>query len=280
MHQQQIHIPQRRDDDPPATAQQLKHIRQLVQGQSLQGYRFDYIKLSNTQAQAIIHQLTKMTEHTNTTPKNRKQAPGCISQIVRSTTALVVWIIVLAGVAGGAYLIYWRVTQAPEQPKTANQQPAEDLTSDDQTQNQSTRPSTIFHGLNASDNTPTQPSTTNPTPTQPTITPPNPTINTPTNPSPAPTPDPLLAQQRSDLLELLVKLSQYTRSDFAPSIRDQSSQAMHNKLDTLTSLLNTLDPALTKRIRDAVTAFASPQLDSQALRDEIKAIRQALEPAP
>jgi hypothetical protein len=282
MSQQQIHIPQREPDEPDATPAQLKRVRELTTGRSLQGYRFDYRKLGQFQAQAVLNQLQAMTD-ANPSSKPRKQGPGCIASFAKAATTLVFCLVVLAGVAGGGYAIYWWMNQNPK-PTTetaaedTNPQDAESQGTTDAT---GTRESTIFEGLGVSDNqTPTNDRDTTPTPDRPAIDPPTPD---PTPPPTPPAPDRATARQLAELNSLLVQLSQFTRSEFAPDIRTQSSQAMQRKLDSFPqalAALNAKDPALVPRIRAAVDAFADAPLDGQALRDEIKSLRQAIESNP
>lgn len=277
--QTQIQIPQRIADEPPATPQQLQRIRQLTTGLSLQGYRFDYRKLGTHQADTILQQLNNMNDQQPTTPP-RKQSPGCLTSLAKTTTALIVWTLILAAVAGGAYLIYWRINQPQT---TANTNPT---TPDDAPSAATPNPpgntptSTIFEGLGVSDNNTPNTPTNNPAPD---TTAPTPTPQTPPAPTLDPTPTNQLTNQLADLEKLLVSLSQYTRNDFAPDIRLQSSQAMQRKLDDFPqalAALNTLDPTLTPRIRAAIDAFAADPIDGQALREEIKTIRQAIENHP
>lgn len=280
--QTQIQIPERNDDEPPASAEQLQLIRQLTTGLSLQGYRFDYRKLGNQQATTIIDQLLAMNDQQTPPPAPRKQGPGCVASLVRSTTALAVFLVVLAGVAGGAYLIYNHIQNNPKPTATADtDNPAEQADTD--RTNPSDRPgstttgSTIFEGLGVSDS-PTTP--TDPAP----ITPDTTTDRPETTPTPDPTPTPTvgreLTQQLAGLEKLLVNLSQYTRNDFARDIRDQSSQALYRNLDTYPQALAALDatdPTLSLRIRAAIDAFAAQQVDGPALREDIKALRSAID---
>lgn len=277
--QTQINIPERRDDEPPATAEQLQRIRQLATGRSLQGYRFDYRKLGHDQAATILNQLHAMTDQPNPSAP-RKQGPGCIASLAKGTTALIVWALVLAGVAGGAYLIYWQMNQTPAPTDTAQNDDADPQNTPENPANTTdnrgaSTGSTIFEGLGVSDSpntpapTPNTPGRTTDTPdsaTEPTL-PPTPTINRD------------LIKQLAGLEEMLVKLSQFTRSDFAADIRDQSSQAMQKKLADYPKALATLDqadPTLSLRIQAVIDAFAAPNLDGPALRDDIKSIREAI----
>lgn len=274
MAQQQIQIPERRDDEPPASPQQLQRIRQLTTGQSLQGYRFDYRKLGATQADTILNQLQAINDQQPAPTKPKKQGPGCIASLAKGTTALLVWLVVLAGVAGGAYLIYWQMKQNPKTSNQASQGDADQetpKTTDQPDNNRST--SKIFEGLGTSDPpTPTPP--TNPTPDRPNI--PD-TDLTPSDPKPDPTPaiDRAATKQLEGLEKILVTISQGTRQSFAPNVRIQSSQAMQLALDNYPqalAILKQTDPTLPPRIRAIIDAFAADEIDGPALRDEIKPI--------
>lgn len=279
--QTQIQIPERRDDEPPATAEQLQLIRQLASGRSLQGYRFDYRKLGIEQAATVLQQLQAMTDQPNTPAKPRKQGPGCIASLAKGTTALVVCAVVLAGIALGGYLIYDHIQKNP-QPTASNDNSTNDTP--DAPESPADRPNTrdnngstgskIFEGLGTSD-TPS-----NPTPDTPDRTTdlPEPTPEPPL--PPAPTVDRDLVNQLAGLEKMLVQLSQFTRDDFALNIRNQSSQAMLNKLADYPRALAALDaddPTLSARIQAAIDAFAADQVDGPALRDDIKAIRTAID---
>lgn len=281
--QTQIHIPEQIENEEPATAEQLQFIRQLVSGMSLQGFRFDYRKLGKWQASSVIDQLLELKNDQQTpAAPPRKQGPGCVASLVRSTTALVVFLVVLAGVTGGAYLIYNHIQNNPKPSATADtDNPAEQAEAD--RPNPSDRPgnnttgSTIFEGLGVSDSptTPTDPAPTRPDGT-PQVTPPT----TETDPTPTPTAGRELTQQLASLEKLLVNLSQYTRNDFARDIREQSSQALHRNLDKYPQALAALDatdPTLSLRIRAAIDAFAGEQVDGPALREDIKALRSAID---
>ncbi|MGB0768492.1 MAG: hypothetical protein ACPGYV_12375, partial [Phycisphaeraceae bacterium] len=101
----QIQIPDPDPGDPSATPQQLQTIRQLVAGMSLQGYRFDYRKLTATQAHAVIQQLHAMTQAPNQSNTNPPKGPGCIASIAKTTTTLIVAAVVLVVVAAAAVLV-------------------------------------------------------------------------------------------------------------------------------------------------------------------------------
>lgn len=275
--QTKIQIPERLDDEAPATAEQLQLIRQLVTGLSLQGYRFDYRKLGTKQAAIIIDQLLAIQGQQRPTAKPRKQGPGCIASFAKGTTALIVWAVVLAAVAGGAYLIYWQIRQAPatDGPQLADStdDPAEPRDTADS--GAEGRESNIFSGLGASDDAepPADPE------------PEAPDSTTPATP-PAPEPDPTSpagpgsTKQLLGVENLLVQLSQFTRNEFALDVRTLSSERMQKKLDTYPAALAALDaedPTLSARIRAIIDAFAADQVDGPALRDEIKAIRQVID---
>lgn len=283
--QNQIEIPKRREDEAPASQEQLQLIRQLVSGLALHGYRFDYIKLGTDQASAIIDQLLALqaqqgnAAHPPSRP--RKQGPGCIASIAKGTTALIVWAVVLAGVAGGGYLIYWQMNRAPNTAETT-ENPFEDdaANSPDQTGKRSPgSESKIFEGLGVSDDpAPLADSTLNEPDTSETA-----PDNTPPTPKPVPDTalrdDPARSQQLLGVENLLVQLSQFTRSDFTQSIRVQSSEAMQKKLDTYPAALDALDardPVLSARIRAVIDAFAGDTIDGPAIREEIKSIRKAM----
>ena len=281
--QTKIEIPDPVEGEASATAEQLQFIRQLVEGMSLQGYRFDYRKLGTQQAAAVIDQLLSLNKtqgQSAPTPptKPRKQGPGCIISLARGTTTLIVWAIVLAGVAGGAYLIHWRMNQV--KPPSGDQQEtaqADDTPNSPQNNSDNTsRESSIFSGLGASDTPSTDPA---PRPNTPDDAPDSTTPDPITPPTPA-GPDPALLKQIAGLEELLVKLSQYTRNDFPQNIRIQSSEAMQRKLadfDQAFAAISAKDPALARRISSVIADFAAQSVDGTAVREEIKAIRQALD---
>lgn len=282
--QTQIQIPERVEDEAPATAEQLQFIRQLVSGMSLHGFRFDYRKLGKWQASTVIDQLLELKDQQSPATPPRKQGLGCVASLVRGTTALIVWLVVLASVAGGAYLIYNHIQNNPKPTATTDgdspadqDDPADPGTSSNSPGNSLNTGSTIFEGLGVSDspNTPTDPNPNSPDGTPP-ITP----------PTTAPDPDPAiiagreLTQQLAGLEKLLVNLSQYTRNDFARDIREQSTQALHRNLDTYPQALAALDaadPTLSLRIRAAIDAFAAERVDGPVLREEIKALRSAID---
>ena len=281
--QTQIQIPERAEDEPPATAEQLQLIRQLTTGLSLQGYRFDYRKLGSAQATIILNQLQQMNDQQTTSSPPRKQGPGCVASLVRSTTALVVWLVVLAGVVGGAYLIYNHIQNNPKPTATTDDNAPDDQTNTDnpspadKPNDGRTTGSTIFEGLgvSGSPSTPTDPKTDTPDGTtdqpQPSPTP---------DPTPTPTVDREMTQQLAGLEKLLVNLSQYTRNDFAQDIREQSSQALLRNLDTYPRALAALDaadPTLSLRIRAVIDAFAAEKIDGPALRKDIKTLRNAID---
>lgn len=284
MANQEIKIPERREDEPPASAQQLQRIRQLTAGQSLQGYRFDYRKLGTDQADTILKQLNAMNDQHPVSNKPSKQGPGCIASLAKGTTALIFWAVVLAGVAGGGYFIYWWMENNPQTTQNSGESSTDDNTAAAPTtpdnpndNNRNTRASTIFEGLGVSDAPPPPSDPDTDRPDTPTTEPaPRPDPVTP----PAPTVDRALAQQLKDLNEMLVSLSQYTRKDFAANLRIQSSLGMQKKLDAFPQALSALekiDPTLPPRIRAVIDAFAAATFDGPALRDEIKAIRKAIE---
>ena len=282
--QTKIEIPERLEDEADATSEQLQFIRQLIGGMSLQGFRFDYRKLGKWQASAVIDQLLALNKEASepTPTKPRKQGPGCIASFAKGTTALIFWAVVLAGVAGGGYLIYWWMNKNPQTAQNTAENPSEDGSSNPAdtptgSPDGSARESSIFEGLGASDpprgqadNTPDQPDT----PTQPD-----------TNPTPEPeTPDTTVdraaTMQLVELEQMLVKLSQFTRNDFAADVRAQSSDAMQRRLDGFSAALAALDKTdatLSSRIRAVVEAFAAAEVDGPALREEIKAIRKAID---
>lgn len=279
--QTQIQIPNRREDEPPASADQLQRIRELTVGSSLHGYRFDYRKLGTRQAQSILQQLLAMNDQQASSNPTRKKGPGCIASLAKSVTALIVWAGILACVAGGGYLIYWRMNQTP--PPTASTDantPSDNASPDDPDASNAsgnTRKSIMFEGLDAVDDRPPADPIDRPTDNTPDLAQPTPT---PDPIPPTPTVDPDLAKQLVGLEKLLVSLSQYTRNDFAPDLRARSSEGMQKKLDAYPqalAALDAIDPTLSRRIRAAIDAFAADNLDGSALREEIKSIRQALD---
>ncbi|MEM9345818.1 MAG: hypothetical protein AAGB26_04280 [Planctomycetota bacterium] len=284
--QNQIEIPERLEHEAPASPEQLQLIRQLVSGLALHGYRFDYIKLGTDQASAIIDQLLALqAQQGHAAPqasKPRKQGPGCIASFAKGTTALIVWAVVLSGVAGGGYLIYWQMNQAPDTADTTENPFDDDAASNSPNQpgNRSTdSESKIFEGLGISDDpAPFADRTPNELDT------PDTTLDaTPPTPGPVPDPspraDPARSQQLLGVENLLVQLSQFTRSDFALDVRIQSSEAMQKKLDTYPAALSALDArdsTLSARIRAIIDAFAGDTIDGPAIREEIKSIRKAM----
>ncbi|MFK7789182.1 MAG: hypothetical protein AB8C95_06800, partial [Phycisphaeraceae bacterium] len=217
----------------------------------------------------------------NTSAKPTKQGPGCVASLAKGVTALIVWAVILACVAGGGYLIYWQMNRDPAPTETADTTTPDDPASANTRGNSNTpgntRESSIFEGLGVSDNsTPTDP-TPDPINDTPDVTPPT-TDPDPTPPTPAINRD--LAKQIVGLEKLLVSLSQYTRNDFTADLRAKSSEGMQNKLNSYPqalAALDAVDPTLSPRIRAAIDAFAADTFDGSALREEIKTIRQAID---
>eukprot|EP00752_Nemacystus_decipiens_P017089 g15306.t1 len=272
-----IQIPERADDEPPASAGQLQIIRQLSQGRSLQGYRFDYRKLGTDQAATIIDQLQTMNDQPTPSPRPSKQGPGCIVSLVKGTTALVVWVVVLAVVAGAGYLIYNHIQNNPKPTTSSSDGPIDPQDNTDDAEPLSTTGSTIFEGLDVSGTPDTTPASAPDKPERDAQ--PVPPAPKPAEP-PAPVVDRELAQQLASLKEMLVKLSQYTRGEFAPEVRTRTSQIMLRTLDKYPKALAALDaadPTTSQRIRTAINAFAADQLDGPGLREDLKPLRQAIE---
>ncbi len=269
-----IQVPERRDDDAPATAEQLQFIRQLVTGMSLQGFRFDYRKMGTAQAASVIDQLLKLRDATGL-PATNKQGSGCVLAAVRGAVTLVVVLIVLAGVGLGGYLIYNKINEKPAggpgDLASASGDPAADEDAD-AAGNGNRRESKIFEGQYVEDDTTPVPDNrlTPREDSQPTNQTPGPAA-VPT-PVPLPQADAVVVKQLDQLRLLLAQLSQFTRKDYDISIRSQSSSGMVKKLEDLSTVMNALDPQLAQRVRDLVRAYGEPQLDGQAMRETIDAL--------
>jgi|GEM_PF-2424791 len=286
----QLQIPQREAGEPAASPEQLQLIRQLVDGLSLHGYRFDYIKLGEDQASAVIEQLmqlqgTSKNAAGSQAKSNRSAGPGCVASLVRGVTQLIV-VLAFFGMIGGTayyYFFFYKPSQSthgtgPAAQSNGGEEP------DDSASAAGTRESSIFSGLSVREDQP-QPAdnTDNSSPNdQKTITPPSIT------PPSAPQPDPTLTLDQDTIVqikkleELLVSLSQYTRSSFEPGLRAQSLSGMQTRLVNLDKALAYLDhqqPGLTDRVRKVILQYGEPTIDGVAIRAEIKAIREAIKTA-
>lgn len=280
----QIQIPSRGEDEPDAAPAQLQRIRELTTGLALHGFRFDYRKLGQRQADAILRQLIAANDAQNTGAKRHKPRLGCVTRVAKGATAMTVWLVVLAGIAGAGYLIYSQVNRAPQGVTVSDEKDAAEIESNDTGGDPDalpgTRESMIFDGLRVAEDggDGEAPGAALPSLAD--------SESGATPPAAGPAPPPLLAddpeakQQLVGLEKMLVSLSQFTRSDFAADLRVRSAQGMQTKLDAYPRALAQLDqadPSLTPRIRAAIQTFARDRYDEQALREEIQAIRQAIQ---
>lgn len=281
-----IQVPPRGEDEAPATAEQLQTIREMVTGMSLSGFRFDYRKMGTDQAGSVIEQLMQLRDMSGV-PAKQAGGGGCVGAVMRAfargVTTLVVAVIVLAGVAAGGYLIYKKINETPPGGQQVASQDGEGdndtKASDNNRDDGNLRDSKIFDGLKVRDDNPADndeprritpgPITTDPGPT--------------TDPNPVtPTPNPLdrkVAEQLDALEQMLVQLSQFTRKDYDASIRSRSAAGMQKRLGDLSLAMDTVrkaDASLADRINAVVEAYAAPQIDGEAMRGQIEAIRGAL----
>ena len=99
-----IQVPPRREDESPATAEQLQTIREMVTSMSLSGFRFDYRKMGTDQADSVIEQLLQL-RNVSDVPSKQASGGGCVGAVMRAfargVTTLIVALIVLAGVGAG-----------------------------------------------------------------------------------------------------------------------------------------------------------------------------------
>lgn len=272
----QIQVPDRLENDPPATPEQLQFIRQLVTGMSLHGFRFDYRRLGKHQAQVVTDQLLKMKDTQDNATPAKKKGPSCMIVLVRRMTMLIVWGTILAVVAAGGYAIYWRVSQTPS--STADNQTTE--ATDDAPSEEDLVDSKLFPGLkvqrdpnSATDTTKAPDTTTTPAPVP----------STPPVAEPEPIADKLKERatrlQLDELDRLLVKLSQFTRNDYPQAIRIQSATGMTKAFSDMPqamSAIQQLDATLPQRIRDVINRYSKAEIDAQAMRTELTAIRDAI----
>ena len=287
----QIQVPERGENEPDATAQQLEFIRQLIIGTSVQGFRFDYRKLGEAQAAAVINQLL-LTRDASKVPVNTHTGPGCIGSIailMRRLGTVVILLMFLAAIGGGVYL-YFAVQKGDFRDfvEKMGLSMGEEITGEKQdappsneSKDDNLVDSLMFDGLKVPknlsdlkpidpreglkpDNNSTPPSTTDPPPP---VDPPDPQPSGP-------------AFAHLDAIELmLVQLSQFTRSDYDQSIRAQSVKAMNNRLakwsDTMAEVKEQ-SPELAKRIRDLVNNYGNADIDGPAMREEVNAIRDLM----
>ncbi len=276
-----IQVPPRQDDEAPATAEQLQFIRQLVTGMSLQGFRFDYRKMGTGQAASIIDQLQQLRDASGMATPNKSSGVGCVGAVMRAfargVTALIIAAIVLAGVAGGGYLIWQKINEKPNAGGSAQSDASNDGGAADGGANDpSHKESEIFDGLYVEDGTPPGESDRaephNPADRKPTTDAPG-----PGTPDITPTPDPAVAEQLDDLRLMLAQLKQFTRQDYDASVRGISAERMLERFNQQSALLDALDPVLAERVKRVLAGYAVAELDGQAMRAEIDALLEALE---
>ena len=279
-----IQVPPRTDDEAPASAEQLQFIRQLVTGMSLQGFRFDYRKMGSDQAASVIDQLLEMRDASEVPRPGKQAGGGCVGAVMRAfargVTTLIVAAVVLAGVAGGGYLIWQKINEEPGTNTSAQADADSASTADGGSSDPNHKESKIFEGLYVEDDAPPDdPGDTgnrdhadrNPTDRPETGTP----DTTPTT-DPTPPTDPAVAEQLDDLRLMLAQLKQFTRKDYDASIRGQSSAAMLRRLEQLPAVMKQLDPAVAERIKQVVAGYSAAELDGQAMRAELDALLDVL----
>ena len=305
----QVQIPERRDDEAPATPAQLKHIRELVAGMSLRGYRFDYRKLGTDQADSIISQLIGLrdSQGPSNEPAKRRSGGGCG---VSLTGAFVSLVIVCAAVAGAyTYLLKdlglaWEdvldfdnpfasssETTGEAEPEDAGEGVSEEEGGGEtladggdgvvsSEENERWVESLLFEGQrvrarDGQDNPPPpiNPGTDNPTP---------PTDDTPDPPTTEPGLSADTVSQLAALEELLVQYSQTTRSErqFDVSVRETIVRGLNSRLDQLPAAMRHLeaqDAELVQRLRAVMQRYAEETLPAEAIRAEITVIRERLD---
>lgn len=303
-----IQVPDRLADEPDASAEQLQVIRQLVTGMSLTGFRFDYRKLGSDQAAAVIDQLLKirdaqgMTAATNT----GRGCLGTLGAFIRGLGTVVISLLVLGVIGGGVFIYFnaesgnWRgyledladrvgveldlgsdsVGDAVDEESPAGEaDPNAEQTDGDS----DLVDSPLFEGLKVDGY---------PTPGGPDE---NSTRDKPDSDRHGDSGDtgtartgsgdgPNLstaARREIDAIELmLVQFSQFTRTDYSQSIRQSSVEGMNNhlaKLSTGMQAIEQREPALADRIKALVEAYGQEQINGQVMRDEVNAIREAIE---
>lgn len=275
-----IQVPALTDGELPATAAQLQTIRQMVTGMSLRGFRFDYRKLGTHQASAVIDQLIRLRD-AQPVAVAPKSGGGCVASFARGVTRLVVFIGVLACIAGGGYLIYQKVNEpAPPDGGQASTDP--DTMSDgsnrtDAQANTGSRNGPRFFGVPLDGSTPDD-TTTNeqdtPTRGQLDPTPPEQTTDPPVRPTPR-----LNVAQLEEVERILVSLSQHTRQTYDTTNRNKFADRTDTRLAEISGLMAALEqtsPGLAERIRRVVAGYRAALIDPPAIREEIKAIRDAL----
>ncbi|MFN3169058.1 MAG: hypothetical protein ACE37H_18580 [Phycisphaeraceae bacterium] len=290
-----IQVPPRADDEAPASPEQLQLIRQLVTGMSLTGFRFDYRRLGTAQAASITDQLLQMRDASNI-PSHKAGGSGCIGALVRGavrlTVTLIVFAVVLAGVAGGGYLIYQKINETPGDVARDN---ADDRAGDEDGHASATgerEKSKMFDGLYVEDD-PRRERDTNNDADDPELFPDTPTGTTPRprprDPrpdvgTPAPEPKPSFSaeakKQWEDLELMLAQLKTYTRSESEQNLRAVSVQIMQQQLTRLSAVMEAIasaDPALAQRVRRLVARYGDETIDGRAMRNEIDAIREQVD---
>lgn len=303
-----IHVPDRLDDEPDASAEQLQVIRQLVTGMSLTGFRFDYRRLGSEQARSIIDQLLSIRDAQGMATE-RNTGRGCLGTLgafIRGLGTAVIALLILGGIGVGVF-IYFNAENgnlrgsledladrvgveldldsgsagdaADDENPAGEADPNAEKTGEDA----DLVDSPLFEGLKVE---------RYPTPDEPDE---NSTRDKPDSDRDGDSGDtgtaragsndePTLstaARREIDAIEsMLVQLSQFTRTDYSQSIRQSSVQGMKNHLATLSTGMQAIeqrDPALAKRIRALVEAYGQDQINGEAMRDEVNAIREVLE---
>lgn len=296
----QIQVPERGEHEADATTQQLQFIRQLVSGMSLRGFRFDYRRLGEDQAASVIDQLLAIRD---AAPESgpAKPARGCGGALLGLVKFGVVVVVLLALIAGGVYFASLRGVdlgvdfsrfipafvsergasdREEEHRDTPGDGAAAGDTQPDPGSGKNLVDSELFPGLKIEQN----PGDTDRA-AQPDIDPLPDDAHAPGTGSANPTGDaapPTDAISRSDLdaIELmLVRLSQYSRSEYTQAIREKSVQAMNTRLAKWSDTMEAIEqanPELAGRIRAVVERYGRPTVDGEALREEINAIREML----
>lgn len=272
--QTDIHVPDRRDDEPNATRRQIQAIRDLVDGTALHGYRLDYRRLGTDQAQTIISQLQQFRDRQprpEEPARGHKPATTPPSARDRALTAAAA----IALLAGGAS-VFIACGQNPDADSATNEQP----TANDNA------PKARGYGdqdinLGSSNDTPDKVDffgNQGDTNTDPRSLAPQQTTPAPVPFAPQASPDTL--KQIDSIEKLIVDLSQYTRKDYAPAIRAQSTAAMNKILAGLTTGLTALDdedPGLAKDIQNIINQYNDPAIDGPSMRLKIDNLRQRLD---
>lgn len=281
----QVKVPERGEEEPDATPEQLQQIRALVQGMSLQGYRFDYRRMGVNQASSVIQQLSSLSSQSAPTSKPRRSGPGCFRKVGRLAMSL----LLLAAFIGGGYVLYTegvfdQLLAGPSASDDEGAASTETASTDGTTGPDKSEPrgelreSKIFAGQFVRDD----PDTDGPTGLEPRPADPGERVPEPIIPpvDPKPTVDATAIKQIESLKKLLAQLSEFTRSDYPQAIRQRSVNGMLKKLsesNAAMQFINSKDASLTNAIQTLIERYGEAAVDGESLRKEIKALQARLD---